>query len=276
MHQRVQSSIFHIGFHKTGTTYLQESIFPYATNTSLTRGWANMRDFYNSEPQSHWLHSDESISGKPWGGKIAYGYAFTNNLSICMKTFGVHKYIITVRPLESWTKSLWKQHIHEGGHVHPKSFFNGSNPILALEDCFMAPKIEWLKNQAEVLVISQQELKENELRVAKKISTFTGIQFDMEGLKSRGPAKELNVGISSERQTRFLLKANKINKRFRRIHPQFNLDNRLFRKVGLTPRHIAQNRLKGSIQSPFKIDFDFSRQQLDSIRKDWDEVQNHL
>ena len=271
-----QPGTFHVGLHKTGTTYLQQSVFPYAVDANITRGWTTLREFYNTEPRQHWLHSDEGISGKPWGGKISYGDAFRHNLSICQNMLGINKYIITVRPLESWTKSLWKQYIHEGGVIDPKYFFNGSNSIMNLECCLMAPKIKWLKNRADVLVISQEELKQSELTVIEKISAFTGICFDTSRFQSRSVKKNLNIGITSQRQTQFLLIANEINDKLKSIHPRLNLNNRHLRKLGLTPRYIAQNRLKGSNQTPFKIDFEFSRKQLDAVRQDWEEVQLYL
>ena len=276
MNPRTLPSVFHIGFHKTGTTYLQESIFPFAVDSLITRGRSNLRDLYNLESKGCWFHSDESISGKPWGSKVPYDEAFKNNLSMCIESLGVRKYIITVRPLDSWTKSLWKQYIHEGGYIQPRNFFNGDDPVVDLEACLMAPKVNWLKERAEVLLLSQQELRDNEFRSIQKISDFTGIRFDLDKIQKSKLKKQQNAGVSSKRQVQFLLKANLLNKKLEHVHPRLSLNNRYLRRLGLTPRAIAQNRLSGSTQELFEIDFDFSRSQYAAMVQDWEKIENQL
>ena len=268
--------IFHIGFHKTGTTYLQEKVFPFALDTEFTRHWESLSTITRSTSKSFWLHSDESISGNPWGSEIPYNEAFYRNIQGILNQFNNPKFIVGVRNLNTWTESLWRQYIHEGGILPPSEFFSGANPIIPLESCMMADKISWLKSKAETLVISQEELRNNPNNVINRISDYTGITFDLDAINEQKEQKELNVGVRTTTQVNFLVTANKIEQQLKAIHPKLILFYSLLKRFGITPRYIAQNMLGKFNSQKYLVDFRFNDTQKNQMETDWEEVSTFL
>ena len=264
--------IFHVGFHKTGTTHLQNHVLPHFAETLFTQRSSEFSSILDEYKYENWLHSDEGISGLPWGGTEPYDVQFYRNVEKCMTLFGVQKFIITVRPLKSWTQSLWKQHVHEGGTVLPQDFFNGNDNVLSLESCFMSEKIQWLQEKADVLVISADEIRKSELDVIEKISSFTGCDFDLSAYQNEEATFGSNIGIKSKRQVQFLLAANRLDSKLKTMHPGLSLKNKLSRRLSLTPRDIAQNRISQHHSEPFPIDFEFTEVQKDLMDEDWEKV----
>jgi len=102
--------VLHLGLHKTGTTFLQNYIFP------------NIKE-YNYIDRSHFWHcgqfknviiSDEGFSGYPHlldnDGSVMF-----ENAKFLKKVFPNAKIILCLRNKESWVKSLYSEYLKSGG-----------------------------------------------------------------------------------------------------------------------------------------------------------------
>jgi len=264
------TKILHIGFHKTGTTYLQQYVFPSLADVTATRGWDPIWSTTNSSPKRIWLHSDEGLSGSPWGNEQSYKEGFYNRIETALEYFQPSKIIVTVRPLESWFESLYKQYLNEGGYLSPKEFCHAENGVITVDDCLMFPKLVWLsKRVPELLVLSQNEILLDPKSTIRKIENFCGTTIT----SSSKLHSKANVSVKTALQISFLRRANRLNQRLLiKIHPRLNLYNQRARKFGLSPRQIAQRLLARIPGSKAEVDFGHSTQDLVAMKSDWESI----
>ena len=156
------SSVYiHVGLHKTGTTFLQESVFPYFQNVLFFRGWVDLRTVCRKTDSEPILISDEGYSGNPRGE--AYLEEFEKNMLHVKSFFNHPQIIIGFRKHDSFIISLYKQYLQEGGFGEFKEFFKeGSEGIVNADSLFFKPRIELCKKLFEnVLIYTQEDLLTN-------------------------------------------------------------------------------------------------------------------
>ena len=118
--------IFHIGLHKTGTTFLQRYVFPKLKNVNLFctdgRPFNGIEDLEKDKIN---LISIENLSGSPFSSNEFTRYTIMEELA---KLYPNAKIIVTFRNKNSWLKSLYSQYIKTGGtYTYPewrKKIFN--------------------------------------------------------------------------------------------------------------------------------------------------------
>ena len=167
--------IIHIGLHKTGTTYLQEVLFPAIPGVEVIRGWYSHRKLLKSKPKSTTIISDESISGSLWSGN--YGNDFKQNIDKINAIYQNPKIIMGIRNQLTFVESVYKQYLQEGGTGDFEEVFNINNTgLLKHDDLLLMPKIMLIKNTfSDVFIYSQETLSKNNQFVIAALMEFINI-----------------------------------------------------------------------------------------------------
>lgn len=185
--------IIHIGYHKTGTTFLQRSVFPnikgityydYAFSKKLFTGLAkkptlefNSDQFKTDLDNNNSLYSFEALVGEMGIG--TYNFEIANRL----KEVGFKKVIISIRNQLSMLESLYRQYIQVGGVVKPKFYFDETNGLFRFNYCDYYKLIEYYKElfcKENVHIIIQEELIEKKQETLKKLLDFIGYNLEIE------------------------------------------------------------------------------------------------
>ncbi len=165
----------HIGMQKTGTTYLQNEVFPKLKNVYY---FSRPRDVFraDSEKEKKYLVSHEAFSGYPHHiDRIDYGvddrYRIANRLN---KVYPNAKIILGIREKDDWFKSLFRQYAKMKGGAElrdfeerfDEGFLDYEGYIAYLEDLF-----------SDVYVYHFETLKEDHEEFVKGICDFMDVEL---------------------------------------------------------------------------------------------------
>jgi len=232
--------LIHIGFHKTGTTYLQRNVFTgengYSSPWSVSSGEAieyfiltHERKYKSKVVRDQFTRacddgsmsnripviSHEDLSGYPIYGRY-YGHQVASRIKI---TFPDAKILICIREQKSMIRSLYGQYINQGGEWPLSTFLgdeydhlSGYRPIFQLEHLeydLIVKHYQELFGVENVLVLPYELLKENSAEFEKKIHLFSGGKCNTQRKRKR---KRENVGYLAK-----TLQVNRLlNKFFKR------------------------------------------------------------
>ena len=165
---------FHIGLHKTGTTFLQRNVFPVMEGIHSYVYYHPLWDLFSAREDEHMIVSCERLSGSPFSGSWAnQGATYVENIG---RMFPEAKCIIGFRKHDALVRSLYKQYLHEGSTASPDELFHpdGSGKI-GFEDLQFRRRIEQCDQHfADVFVYTQEELRDNLGGFLKDLSQFLG------------------------------------------------------------------------------------------------------
>jgi hypothetical protein len=197
---------FHLGLHKTATTFLQEEVFPkidpgrfhYAGRMSSLVKYIIYQDpsYFDAQtirkqilerthPQKINLISNEDLSGDPLNG----GIHRTNILANFYKCFPEAKFLLFIRKQDDWALSNYLGSIRRGTNLSLKRFFEPAlnfdkawqrrypNPTLEL--FLFYPYIRNLKmlfGESASLVLPYEALKADCDGVIKKLCDFLNVK----------------------------------------------------------------------------------------------------
>lgn len=234
-------AVLHIGLHKTGTTYLQEFVFPKLEGIHYSIGWRAFRNLFNAKEGQRILVSDEGMSGNFKSGR--WLKEFEKNLHIMQDLCGDPKIIIGFREHGKFLSSIYKQYLHEGGTEDFGVIFNLENSgMIKEEEMYFRPRIEALQAKfSDVFVYHQADLQKNFGSFLNGLCDFLEIPQHPVDHFSRDT---INVGVRSKAQVERLIRLNKVAAKLKKwpLHP--NWYGRGFNKLKLTPRHICQDRMR--------------------------------
>ena len=169
------SIIIHIGLHKTGTTFLQEEVFPKIKNVNYNRDVFWTKNY----PNKINIISNEWISGQPYHSKAKK----EDREIIAHKIHRIYpkaKIIIGIRDKQSWIKSLHVQYVRKGGTF---KFNDWYSKIFNKEMLDFDGYIELLKSMFDkVYVYHFEELKKDHKKFVKNICDF--IECDVPNYKN--------------------------------------------------------------------------------------------
>jgi hypothetical protein len=263
----------HIGLHKTGTTFLQNSLFKSIPSTYVVRGFDSHRHLMKMDLEDELIISDEGLSGRLWYRN--YLAEFYKNMKIIKKIYGDPKIIFGIRDQNSFIPSVYKQYLHEEGFENFNYLFDvdANNGLIKHEEFLLIPKINYLKeNFTDVFIYSQESLIKRQNDFINSLKEFLEIKQKIEISEKNFN----NIGIKTELQVRLLKRLNRLNFRLKKIHPKLSLYSIVFRKLKITPRNICQNRLKNIGSKKFEIpnsSKDFIQQYYKS---DWSEAYKEI
>ena len=197
--------VFHVGYHKTGTTWLQKRVFPTAEGitpvgshpvirplvASLARDEKHMPATLRAalgEIGGRALVSYEALVGSPWG----HGPSPQQRAERLASVVPDAKIILTVRDPDDLRRSLYAQYVNEGGYLRKPSFAKHvlSSDYLDAE----AAKARWHSLFADVLVVAYERLRSQPEAVVREIASFADI-----GLSVPLPGRRDNPSLSGWR-----------------------------------------------------------------------------
>jgi len=254
------SLFIHVGLHKTGTTFLQNDVFPYLTDVD----YIHLDNRFLKESQKKWscqnqLTSSEALSGYPWKNNRKYRNryenfenvagkwlgSFENSMCNLSQLFPDSKIIIVFRDHNVWIKSLYKQYLHEGGSKKFDDFFSfeDKKTVLAPIDFSFESRINILLKYFErenVFIGNYIEFRSDKENFLKKLNHFVGAVY--KDADVRIVRKHNNLGVKRT-QAGLLRQFNRLDNLLSKSRFLPTMYNRLFHKLGISPRIICQNKL---------------------------------
>lgn len=266
------NSFIHIGLHKTGTTFLQETYFPTLPDLVLVRGIWPFRSILDAR-EKKLLISDEAISGNPFGG--AWLDEFRTNLLFLKKLFRDPAIIVGFRQHDSFLLSLYKQYLHQGGTREIKCFFEptGQKGYIKPQELRYGPRISFLQeNFKDIFVYTQEELTNDFEGFQNDFIKFTNGHLPNDKFIHINNVKK-NVGVKGVRQANLLLLINRVTQKMSNEKKGVAFFNKVLRRLKLDPRGICQHRLSRLPSKPLVLPEHIRQFVNDTYRKDWCEME---
>jgi hypothetical protein len=171
----------HIGLHKTGTTYLQNKVFPLLKDVNYISVFSTSivgnKNFVLCEKLSKEqinLISDEALSGIPYDSTSSASRSeIANRL---YRLYPNAKIIITFRNKDDWLKSVYKQYTKRDREKTGLDFNGWYNTLFDKSLLDFKSYEKYLKEKfSEVLVLDYEELRDNPKNYIKKLCSFIGV-----------------------------------------------------------------------------------------------------
>ncbi len=157
----------HPGLHKTGTTVLQKEIFEKTKDIHYLHNW----DLNVKIPDTKVVISMEWLTGRPHGVDPHFNEVVTTAKNL-NKIFPNAKIILGTRKEKNWLKSLYSQHIKEGGILR----YDEWKSNLPDEWKKMENYVNLYKNYfPEVFVYRFSDIKNNFVNIIEQICEFVEI-----------------------------------------------------------------------------------------------------
>lgn len=139
----------HIGLHKTGSSLLQRSVFPYLSNEDIVyfgRPYRSKKHFIEDIAWSRGerlLISSETFSGRlldSYREDKSYLQLQLSGIERLSAAFPFARILVGVRPHGSWILSCYKHYLKYGGSRELSRFFNlEAKAFMKPEDFLLAP-----------------------------------------------------------------------------------------------------------------------------------------
>lgn len=193
--------LLHPGFHKTGTTFLQEQVFSVAP--LFTQPWARQciydHFFYPHElgfdaqsvrksleaiagtgkDAAVTVLSEEGLSGNPFNG-ARESAAHARHLNA---VFPEAKVVITVRRQAAMLRAIYLQYLKAGGRHSPQDFFNPKQePEFTVFDVQtwhyhrLVEHYATLFGEENILVLPQEHLQHDQADFVDQLCAFVGVE----------------------------------------------------------------------------------------------------
>lgn len=176
--------IVHIGYHKTGSTFLQNSIFPhlegieYHTFQECKKLFRELTVTGKTDVEklrNHLRHKEDQLySYEGLVGLIGSGQFAQNNAQV-LKELGFQKIILSIRRQDRLLESVYRQYIQVGGKMGPKDFLKSE--LFYHKDYFnfwwIYKMYAKLFGEYNILIINQESLFKDQSAVIKELEQFT-------------------------------------------------------------------------------------------------------
>ena len=181
---------FHIGLHKTGTTFLQRQVFPYikginyyGTDTKEKFGWPTIIT-------KKTVVSKERLSGEPYCSPLDDREYILDGIKI---KYPNAKIIVCLRDKNSWVKSLYSTYIKDGGTLSELDWVMKVFNISYLEQGEYVKRLWHIFGMSNVLVLYYKDFKNNKHKFIKDICDF--MQVDMPQYEDKIVGKSLSAKL---------------------------------------------------------------------------------
>ncbi|MCF8337826.1 MAG: sulfotransferase domain-containing protein [Bacteroidales bacterium] len=200
--------IFHVGLEKTGTTFLQQSVFPNFKNIHYVR-------------KRNFRYIDDIVAKHP-DKKIFLSHEFGRHdfypkIKKFAEKYPHAKTIIVFRHHDEWIASYYRFLVKRGLKENFNEFFDIENNQgrWKIEDLYYYPEIEFLENHffQKPLVLFHDDLKHEPKKFIEQIANYAGIK-DMNPISYKARHKSYN---DKELKFRLWVTQNTI---FKEIHRQ--------------------------------------------------------
>lgn len=258
---------FHIGLHKTGTTYLQKKYFPKLPIKYIkgSKPFFNVINFI-AEHNEKILISEENLSGQLFSGKK--NQQFINTISSIKSAYPNAKIIIGFRKHSDFIISAYKQALQQGETFSFVDFYNDKDTgFLKKRDINFKQQIDFIKERFnDVFVYTIEDVK-NIDAFNRSFSKFLNIEVPLLKI-DKGT---VNKSIKSNFQVNALLKLNQFDAFFKKNMGIKILYSKIFKFLRITPRNICQNYLPSNGKN-FMIDEQSLKKINQEFQVDWDYV----
>lgn len=258
--------IIHIGYPKTGTTFLQEEVFPSIKDISFLKSHNPLKHTYRRNiDYKKVLISDEGLIGDLFQ-TYTKGTPFDDfkaKMGLMKELFHQPTILISFRNHSGFIWSLYKQYLNQGGTLkHFNDFFNlNDTGIIKIDEMYYCRRLDFLNQLFNNVISYDYELMKSDLdgTFLNQLCSDLGITAPKKLVR-----KNMNSSISTEFQKKTLIKLNKLN------HLLSNkLNNKYFNRLGINPRAIThkmnrvpsnklnlRKEIKESIERRFKEDWE--------------------
>lgn len=259
---------FHVGLHKTGTTYLQDVVFPNWPGVKYLR-FRNLEYFLALSNTQKYLISCESLSGATFASLDERCRGLTRLAGM----FPGARIVIAFRPHGDFIASLYSQYLRYGGQATFDGFFSLSSPNIVWhrEDLCYRKLIETIEDsfQERPFVFQLSELRDDEERLLADLARFVGTP-PLQKLRKATP-KNASLGAW---QGRLLRRINEL------ASTPYSRDggNRPYRKLhrfGMDPPTIC-HRLLGRFPAQPLVSGETRQKITHAYREDWDFVTGYI
>lgn len=208
--------IVHIGYAKSGTTFLQNRVFPGLTGVDYVGKEDSKRLLYSlilkahedvemgavkeaidSRVKDHALLSEEQLTGSFFVNLAVNRYDIARGL----KALAFDKVIITIRNQRDAIPSLYSQYVHEGGVLKFKDFLSVDSAFQTFNPHYNSSYLKYDKlvhvyqelfGPENVLVLLNEDLRNDFEGTIKEIESFCDATFDKSKIRASRDNKSLD------------------------------------------------------------------------------------
>ena len=257
----------HVGLQKTGTTFLQNNVFPK---------WKDLCYVQHGASFEHLLRMDETktnlVSREGFSGPIFASHEYRDFILKKLSNFFPHaRILISFRRHDSYLVSCYKQYLHKGGTLPFERFFDIENDrgFIRRDDFLFRRKIESIEKhfKREPFVFLYEEIKGNFDNLIKDMSQL----FRAEGPPVNNVHRNYyNRGVKYY-AAKLLIQLNKLNKTELNPRGLVSLENRFTNALKIDPRRICQYWLSFLPDRPM-ISKDAAKRISEYFKDDWEYV----
>ncbi len=194
---------FHIGLHKTGSTYLQKEVFPLYRECFVASGGVGecaealrhlagapaaayrpgpVRALLTELELTHRnvLLSREALGGRLWDDPIGTGLETARRIA---ELWSECRVVICIRKQGQMLRSVYAQYVRQGGTESPRSFLAAGSadgafaPEYLEYDRLVQTYVDLLGSD-QILVLPYERLAEDQAEAGRTIAAFVGGSFD--------------------------------------------------------------------------------------------------
>jgi hypothetical protein len=228
----------HIGLHKTGTTFLQQAVFPKWKGIHYIPE-DKLEFLVRMDGAQDYLLSREGLSGKNW----AHAEERAKNIACLAELFPLAKVLISFRKHSSFIVSSYKQYLQQGGYLAFEDYFdlNADRGFMKQEDFLFRNKMDLVDQLFEPspFVMLYEDITKNLAYLLPALERYMGGTAPaVEDIKLGRRNK--SVGYYPAKLLRYLN-----GKSFSKLNDQgkYDLYNWRLKRLGLDPRSICQYKL---------------------------------
>jgi hypothetical protein len=229
---------FHVGMHKTGTTFLQQAVFPHWRGINYVQ-WPHLEILLRLDDNKINLVSREGLSGKNW----AHYEERERSLQRLAELFPASRILISFRKHSGYILSSYRQYIQRGGTVPFDAYFDldRDSGVMKREDFIFRRKLTAIEKyfRHRPFAFLHEEITKD----------FPTLLRDMEGYiggKAPDPTEISNRRYNESIGYYPALLLRRINSVSRsELNPEgkYNLNHPTLQRLQLTPALICQKWL---------------------------------
>jgi len=178
----------HIGYPKTGSTFLQKAIFPFFESTDYFHSQQTFTEIVWQAVQKKLFISHECFSGAPVRtvrlGPKGWINSRNQRLGFLASIFPSANIILVFRPHGEWLSSMYRQYLYQGGALSYESFFSLDEDLLIERDGLFYQNIfNAVKEQfnGRILCINYKGLRKNPEKIYTALEEFIGAKLIQKG-----------------------------------------------------------------------------------------------
>jgi hypothetical protein len=270
----------HVGLPKTGTTFMQEHVFPAFTGIKfLGKAKSVSIDDMLADDRRKYLMSSEHLLGCPFLIDGEWAATFRSNAVRLAERFPQARILLSLRKHEGLLSSYYKEHISKPNRPRYPTlpeYFDVENDkgmvrrqdlrfrdlVGHLERCFGRPPF----------VFFQEEIRD---RFPALLADLAAYLDEPVPVLADGLAKKtVNPGVNYY-QAKLLVLLNRLDSRMSRIRGLPTLHNRLFMRLGIQPDRLCRHYLRWLSDRPLEISEPQRSFIAANYREDWVAVNDY-